>query len=666
VLLKKMKLENFRQFVGEQIIEFETNDDKNITVILGENTSGKTTLIKSFKWVLYGKTDFETKSLLNTTVSEKLKPGNKENVAGEIELVHRGTLYVIRREQTYFRNNYGEVKLENARFSVQHKTSEGQLKYLDKSQVINIVNKILPEDLSEYFFFHGEQIKTIGENRRSGKKNIKEAVESLLGLETLDSAITHLSRGDKTSVIGKLNKEIDVTDNEELDKKTRLYEEKSQRLNKIKNDIEENKDIIESFEEQVMDINIKIKDNMETKKLKTEIENNNKIIEEKREIKEKKINEFKKEISVNSPMFFMQPLLDRALKMVDNFEEIDEGIPGMEAKAIENIIEKRGKCICGCEIVEGSEVYNNLKEIKKYLPPESIGTIVRLFKKDISHNKFKGENFYDKTFNLVKEIRTIDNEIKELESQNDNYSDEIKNKPDVGSLEKEVRDLNKKIQHRRKKLNQLLNEEGSLEKSVNDLDKEIQKLAAENEKNEFILKCLDYAKYINDKFESHYKSLEKEIKNKLEERTNSIFNKIYHGNRDLILKNNYEYDLTTTDIEEDKSLDLSEGLKTVASFSFIAGIVSLAKEKVHDTNNEEISQVDTEPYPLVMDAPFSDTDERHVQNISKVIPNVAEQTIMIIMEKDWKYAKNVLEDELSKIYIMDKKKETITHIKEVN
>ena len=665
MLLKKLKLENFRQFIGEQELEFVTNDKKNITVILGENTSGKTTLIKSFKWILYGKTEFDTKSLLNSTVSEELKPGKKVEVAGEIELFHRETLYVIRREQTYFRNNYGEVVPENTRFIVQYKTPEGQLKYLEKSQTINIVNKILPEDLSEYFFFHGEQIKRIGENKRSGKKNIKEAVESMLGLETLDSAITHLSRGDKTSVIGKLNNEIDASDNKELEKKKTLLEKKSQRLNKIKKEIEENKNIIESFEEQVSELNSKIKDNMETKKLKTEIENNIKIIQEKEEKKKEKISEFVKELSLNSPMFFMQPLLKDALIMVNDFKEIDEGIPGMEAKAIDNLIDKRGKCICGSEIIEGTEIYNNLKEIKKYLPPESIGTIVRLFKKDINHYKSVGENFYDKIFNVIKEIRTLDNEIKEFESQNDNYSDKIKNKPDVGSLEKEVNDLNNKIKHRRNKLNQLLNEEGSLEKEVKTLDKEIQVLAAENDKNEFILKCLDYAKYINNKFESHYVSLEKEIKNKLEERTNAIFNKIYHGNRDLVLKDNYGYDLTTTDIEEDKILDPSEGLKTVASFSFIAGIVSLAKEKVHDTNNEDISQVDTEPYPLVMDAPFSDTDEKHVQNISRVIPEVAEQTIMIIMEKDWKYAQNVLEHDLSKLYVMNKEKETITYIKEV-
>ncbi|MFW5794724.1 MAG: AAA family ATPase [Bacillota bacterium] len=666
MLLKKIKLKNFRQFIGEQKVEFETEEKHNITVILGDNTSGKTTFIKSFKWILYGKTDFNTKSLLNSTVAEELKPRNKEKVFGEIELLHKDRLYILRREQSYFMNNSGEIKPENSRFIVQYKTEDGQLKYLDKNQQINIVNKILPEDLSEYFFFHGEQIKNIGENKRSGKKNIKEAVESMLGLETLNSAITHLSGGEKTSVIGKLNNEIDSTEDKELDEKKNLLSKKKKEINKIGKEIEEDEEIINAYEEQISELNVKIKDNADTKKLKTEIEYNNKEINKKKKEKKSLINEFTKEISQHSPMFFMQPLLIKGLEMINSFEGIDEGIPGMEAKAIDYLIENRKECICGNKITKNSEAYNNLKELKKYLPPESIGTIVRLFNKDIKYYNSISNDFYDKILNIVQNIRTNNNKIQKLESLNDNYSEEIKNKPDVGDLEREVNELNKKINSRRNEKEDLIKRKGNLESKIKELNSDIEKLAQKDDKNKFILECLKYAKNINQKFKDHYISLEKEIKDRLENRTNEIFNKIYHGNRDLVLKDNYEYDFTTTDLSNNKTLDPSEGLKTVASFSFIAGIVSLAKEKVHNTKNEDIDQIDTEPYPLVMDAPFSDTDEKHVKNISKIIPDVAEQTIMIIMDKDWEYAKKVLDYKLSKLYIMNKQKETITYIEEVD
>ena len=41
MLLKKITLKNFRQFKGVQSVEFATDPQKNVTVIMGENGSGK-------------------------------------------------------------------------------------------------------------------------------------------------------------------------------------------------------------------------------------------------------------------------------------------------------------------------------------------------------------------------------------------------------------------------------------------------------------------------------------------------------------------------------------------------------------------------------------------------------------------------------------------------
>ena len=62
MLLKKITLKNFRQFKGVQSVEFATDPQKNVTVIMGENGSGKTTLAQAFTWCLYGVTDFKTQS----------------------------------------------------------------------------------------------------------------------------------------------------------------------------------------------------------------------------------------------------------------------------------------------------------------------------------------------------------------------------------------------------------------------------------------------------------------------------------------------------------------------------------------------------------------------------------------------------------------------------
>ena len=62
-----------------------------------------------------------------------------------------------------------------------------------------------------------------------------------------------------------------------------------------------------------------------------------------------------------------------------------------------------------------------------------------------------------------------------------------------------------------------------------------------------------------------------------------------------------------------------------------------------------------------MDAPFSNTDETHITNISKVLPEAAEQIIMFVMQKDWNYAEPVMLNHIGQKYYLCKDTETCTH-----
>ena len=47
MLLKSIKLKDFRQFKDDNLLEFSVDQEKNVSIILGENGSGKTTLVKA-------------------------------------------------------------------------------------------------------------------------------------------------------------------------------------------------------------------------------------------------------------------------------------------------------------------------------------------------------------------------------------------------------------------------------------------------------------------------------------------------------------------------------------------------------------------------------------------------------------------------------------------
>lgn len=120
---------------------------------------------------------------------------------------------------------------------------------------------------------------------------------------------------------------------------------------------------------------------------------------------------------------------------------------------------------------------------------------------------------------------------------------------------------------------------------------------------------------------------------------------MYHGERSISIDDKYRVRYADVTTEE------SDGLKAVKSFAFIASLVSMAKDRILDDEDMQLGQV----YPLVMDAPFSNVDEIHIDNICKILPKTANQVIMAVMQKDWEYASINLDQFVGQSYTITKR-----------
>lgn len=124
MLLKSIKLENFRQFVDEQI-DFSTDPNQNVTLIIGENGTGKTTFAQAFFWCLYGETSFTDKNLLNRSVSEHMTPDQKVIVKVILKLLHGSADYEIIRTQEYKKSYSNKVVGANTVLNISVKSADG-------------------------------------------------------------------------------------------------------------------------------------------------------------------------------------------------------------------------------------------------------------------------------------------------------------------------------------------------------------------------------------------------------------------------------------------------------------------------------------------------------------------------------------------------------------
>lgn len=661
MIIKKIVLNNFRQYKGKQAIRMSTKKDKNVTVILGKNTSGKTTLIEAFKWCLYDQTTYKKGELINAEIESEMGLNSKEEVFVEITLIHNDTEYIIKRTQNYRKNKLNSVVLSNSELNILYKEESGELKSIREIERQNTINSMLPKELSDYFFFDGERIGDIG--RRS---DMKSAVQGLMGLDVVTEAKNRLDSTRKSSVTSAFESELD-TGSEIENKKIEEERNKLQdELTKKREEVEQLEDNILEFTDLEKKLSNKILSNRDAErdqKRKLKLEND--IVTLERRINTMKIG-LKKSISKDALYYFAIPLIEKSEKVLDNSTDDLEAVEGMSAKAIDYLI-NRGECICGCNITENESALSNLESEKKLLPPYHIGTMINQHKREYKRMLDDGWKFQKDIVDDFKRLQLDFDDLDDKKQEIKELSERNKENLDIGQLERERVELLNRIKTSEHRKTQLYREIGSIEEKLKLIIRKREDSLKSTKKNAELKLCIEYCNEIYAWFDETYKREEKEVKVKLEKNVNEIFNKMYHGKRKVEIDDDYSVSLRTELDDIYISTDESKGLEAVKNFSFVAGLVKLAKEKVQDQVEMERNDIYIEePYPLIMDAPFSNVDELHIDNIVKILPDVAEQVVIILMKKDWNYAKESLAGKIGHIYdiIKVENKETESLLKE--
>lgn len=163
--ISKIEFENFRNFMEHGEIRCST--DGKVTIIYGKNGDGKTTLHQLFQWVFYGQVHFNkttTDRLYNLQYESERSFGDTFQVMGCIDFEHDGAQYSLRRTYTYRKGLADSEKIAED-FSLSKMDEDFNWRRLDRPK--EIIEKLLPSGLSDYFFFDGESM--IADLRVKGK-----------------------------------------------------------------------------------------------------------------------------------------------------------------------------------------------------------------------------------------------------------------------------------------------------------------------------------------------------------------------------------------------------------------------------------------------------------------------------------------------------------------
>lgn len=658
MLLQSIKLENFRQFRNESIDFADGKNGKNVTIIIGENGTGKTTFAQAFFWCLYGETEFSDKNILNKIVATEMRPGQECKVQVTLKLHHGEVDYTLIREQIYRKDVSNRIKADNTTFDIAVKDSSGNTNYVKKSQCESEVKGILPKELSRYFFFDGERIEKMSKDIATGKKatDFADAVKGLLGLNAMYSAIQHFNPRIRSSVISSYESSYNAQSNTKIKEYTDTIERCKTEIAAIDARIEELDNEIESARARKAEKTEEIKQYAEGEELQ---EKKEKLLGKIRTAERSKTNVYKlisKDFNGSLSSFFSISLIQRALELLSEMDFAGKDIPYMHAKTIEYLL-KQKICLCGTHLDEGTIPYTKVKELIEYLPPQSISTTIGDFKKESKRRANDRRDIYGQVSDHLAVISQQDDDLTDLRDE----LAIVEGKLSGGDVRAKVRAINNEIQicdqtirKDNDERDRKIAEKGKKESEMERADTERRNLTLLDDSNKKIEIYKAYAERIYRELQEVYAASEAEIRERLQTTINDIFKQIYEGGLYLTIDEKYHISVYATDYDGDVETSTAQSISVI--FAFITGIIKMARDNRNATD-EDAQLLSSEPYPLVMDAPLSAFDKRRIKTVCQALPETAEQVIIFIKDTDGELAEEHMGDRIGSRHQFDKKNE---------
>ncbi len=660
MIIESITLNNFRQFLGEKTIEFSTDKTKKATLIIAPNGTGKTTLLEAFSWCLYGRCDLQ--SIINERIEKTFSKDNS-TITVKTVLIHNSIKYNIVRK-AYLSKDYSKVKIKETSLIIKYINEDGESSTLKNSDAQELIDDILPEDLFPYFFFKGESIERIGKEISSGKSTSKshfvEAIRGMLGFNWLYQERADLER--LSRIYGKeIEENQSDTDFQEIQKNINECLDKKAMYSNITLESEKN---VESYSEELEKVLNQINESgieeitrkqQQHLRLLSEMQSLTTVIASDK-------SSLFKSFSKHAFQVLMKPLSEEANKAIEDTGDVDAGIPGIDIKAIEYMLSNH-RCICGEELIEGSEAYNNILRMKDVVPPNKFGANITEFQTECRRAIERGQEFIEEFDMHRSNYKRDQKKYNDYLHEDEVLSDQLQDTPDVSALKELEKTLRKYISEENQKIGATKEQNRVNETELNKFERQKDAYAITDKTLMLLRKREDQVNWLIRRIDRALEKREKEKREELEAAINEIFLNVFQLDLSIVLGDDYSISFKTNDGSKlSDHFENSTSQDAILAFAFIGGIIKLARNKTvsstessatsssYDANELDPTGFEMEPYPLLMDAPTSSFDLARIDSFCEIMPNIAEQVIFFIKDTDGYRVRNNIESIIGKEY----------------
>ena len=689
-----IKYHNYRCFKN-LTIKFDTTSNKNISLVMGVNGSGKTEMLFSFQWVLYGfnfksmREKEETPYSLNSALYHKLEVDRHANSVDcwvELSFTNKGTEYFMKRTETFLRLNDKVISNEKVELSHTEANGERSLPETNKENVEEMLSRIIPKSILEGITFDGERMKKLNMVDDQSIATIKNVISLVTNEKLFELCLGEIKdvKKDIHNEKKKLSRQTGNVSAEELEKEIEELEEAIEDADINLHGIEINQGKVDG---KLQEVSQQLSELEEAKQLEQKRKGLEKDFDRAKKDFEKSVETFYQRLSDGYAMVTDRLVLD----VKNSIENVD--IPaGLTVEAVKNIL-KRPKCICGCDMDD--DIRKHLTEMLSTLPPDNISSTLLYMANQFEGEKKHTGKLLKEAYNAMKAdeaevaeikvklseisqslVTNVSGTIRELEAERTKLLQQ------QGGLIKDEERISLERDRKEKRLKEAKNElesaSGSQERlryfeeqlKVLDLFKEaIEKIGERNSElslqsiNEYLMKA--YSMLSEDKGRRIYLCQHnKKNKYRLVTYVKSKYDTL-HSNwiNSGQIKTYEDEGFTQSGIHEEMVLKVAEGKSTgqskVNSLAFAKAILDYSNED-RTTDKLKVSH----DYPFLIDSPFTELSGKNLENVAQYIHTFANQIILMADDKSYGGVAAFVEPEVcSKTKLLKNEKEGITYIK---
>ena len=634
MFLDYIEITNFRPYYGTQKIEFGYNTEENLTIILANNGSGKTSLVNALTWCLYGEElhdmSDKTEPLYNLKAAREVEDesisGAKVTVSVKINFYYfekEGDeevkkYFTVYRELNY--QKFGTAEWQPPFDSYLIVEESGNEILEDEYAALEINNKI-PQDMFQYFFFNGASL--VNYFKDDSDLSLKNSIEEISQIDLINVVSKHLS-STYTTINNKLKskkpkgKNYSALIEQKINEKQNKQDEKTEKNGRIEtamNNIIKYQTLLDKV------------DSEEAKKLNAKrIELENQLKSVKESIKDN-TKEYESLIIDLFPLVILFDELVESKNIAEDAKEKKTAPPEIEADLLNDILED-GYCICGIKLEEHPECVDELQKRLK------------------NTSRVKRETFYEEYYAIKNVIKRL-KELPKIESLRNNINVDVKTRDtldiqikdidsELASFDiEEVERIEEQLQKNKKNKEKLEGEVERLISDIKDLENEIKQLQGERDREENLkgeLKilsekvkfCENAMNSINDLRDNVKKYIISKVNNQLKEQFLGIKWQ-YDKFTDVTIRENYQIQVTKKSGSQISPADLSDGEESLLALSFMMALHSLSGFEI----------------PLIIDAPFEKLDKGKKIEFVKGLHDFTKEKQIVFLLTDSQYTDEV-------------------------